>query len=76
MWYLIKKMFYNLAKLDTAYTIKLAEVIEVMDFKPPIIENPPYNIDSEDDKVIKSTKDIQRNYFNTSFSKGVEKQIS
>ena len=53
-----KKVFYNLTELDAAYTIKLAEVIEVLDFEPPIIENPPCNIDSEDNEVIKPTENI------------------
>ena len=68
-----KKIFYNLAELDAAYIIKLAEIIEVLDFEPPIIENPPCDIDSEDDEVIKPTEDIQRNQPNASLSEGVER---
>ena len=71
-----KKIFYNLAELDAAHIIKLAEVIEVLDFEPPIIENPPYNIDSEDDELIKPTKNIQKNQLNANLSEGVEKQIN
>ena len=52
------KNVYNLIKLDAAYTIKLTKIIEVLNFKLPIIENPPYNKDFEDDKVIKPTEDI------------------
>ena len=42
-------------------------------FKPPIIENPPYNIDSEDGEVIEPTENIQRNQPNAGLSEGVEK---
>ena len=68
-----KKIFYNLAELNIAYIIKLTEVIKILNFKPPIIENLPYNTDSKDNKIIKLTKDIQRNQPNTGLSKGVEK---
>ena len=53
-----KKIFYNLAELDIAYIIKLAEVIKILDFKPPIAENPPYNIDFKDNKVIEPSENI------------------
>ena len=56
-----KRIFYNLAKLNTAYIIKLAKVIKVLDFKPPIIENSPYTTDSKDNKIIKPIKNIYRN---------------
>ena len=56
-----KKIFYNLAELDVVYIIKLAEVIKVLNFKLLIIKNPPYNIDFEDNEVIKPIKDIQKN---------------
>ena len=81
-WYCIKdvtfnkRTFYNFTKWDAAHTIKLVEVIEVLDFKPPIIENPPYNTDSEDDKIIKPIEDIQKNQPNTGLSEGVEKWIN
>ena len=57
----IQKIFYNLAELDAVYIIKLIKVIEVLDFKPPIIENSPYNTDFKDNKIIESIEDIQRN---------------
>ena len=53
-----EKMFYNPVKLDAAYIIELVEVIEVLNFEPLIIESPPYNIDSEDDKVIEPIENI------------------
>ena len=62
--------------MDAAYTIKLIEVIKVLDFKPPIIENPPYNTDFEDNKIIKPIKDIQRNQSNTGLFEGVEKRMN
>ena len=68
-----KKTFYNPAKLDAAHTIKLVKVIKVLDFKPPIIENLPYNTDFKDNKLIKPTKNIQKNQFNAGLFKGVEK---
>ena len=53
-----KKIFYNPTKLDAVYTIKLAKIIKILDFKPPITKNPPYNTNSKDDKLIKPTKNI------------------
>ena len=53
-----KKIFYNLAELDAAHIIKLIEVIKILNYKLPIIENPPYDIDSEDNKVIELIKNI------------------
>ena len=71
-----KKIFYNPAELDAAYAIELAEVIKVLDFEPPIAENPPCDIDSEDDEVIKPIEDIQRNQPKAGLSEGVEKRMS
>ena len=68
-----KKIFYNPAKLDTAHIIKLIDVIKVLNFKPPIIENLPYNTDSKNNKVIEPTEDIQKNQPNTGLFKRVKK---
>ena len=71
-----KKIFYNFIKLDTVYVIKLAKIIKILNFKPPIIKNPPCNIDFEDDKIIKPIEDIQRNQPNAGLFEKMEKQMS
>ena len=53
-----KRVFYNPAKLDAAYTIELAEVINTLDFELSIIKNPPCDTNSEDNKVIESIKNV------------------
>ena len=68
-----KKIFYNLAELDTAHTIKLIKIIKILDFKLLIIENLPCNTDSEDDKIIKPIKNTQNNQPNIGFFEGVKK---
>ena len=52
-----KKIFYNFIELDAAHIIKLAEIIEVLNFELLIIKNLSCNTDSEDNKVIKPIED-------------------
>ena len=54
------KKYYNFIKPDAVYAIKSIKIIKVLDFKLPIIKNLFYDINSEENKVIKPIKNIQK----------------